>query len=63
MGGGRDADQRLRGKGVAEQATGGEEWFLESAGPVRACRGGHQDVLGVEGGLLVGWKDVGGMGR
>ena len=37
MGGGRDADQRLQGKGVAKQATGGEEWFLESAGPVRAC--------------------------
>ena len=37
MGGGRYADQRLQGKGVAEQATGGEELFLESAGPVRAC--------------------------
>ena len=37
MGGGRDADQRLQGKGVAEQATGSEDCVLESAGPVRAC--------------------------
>ena len=34
MGRGKDADQHLRGKGVAEQATGGEYCFLESAAPV-----------------------------
>ena len=38
MGRGRDADQRLQRKGVAEQATGSEEWVLDPLYISDACK-------------------------
>ena len=56
---GRDADYRLRRQGVAQRATGGEEWVLECAVSVVDRWMGHRAVRGVVGGLLVGLRDRG----
>ena len=54
VGRGRDADQRLQRQGVAQRATGGEEWVLDCAVSVVERWMGHRAVRGVVGGLLVG---------
>ena len=63
VGRGRDADQRLQRQGVAQRATGGEEWVLECAVSVVERWMGHRAVRGVVGGLLVGREGAVGMGR
>ena len=55
----RDADQRLQRQGVAQRATGGEDWVLEAAVSVVERWMGHRAVRGVVGGLLVGWMGRG----
>ena len=47
VGRGRDADQRLQRQGVAQRATGGEEWVLECAVSVVERWMGHRAVRGV----------------
>ena len=63
VGRGRDADQRLQRHGVAQRATGGEEWVLECAVSVVERWMGHRAVRGVVGGLLVGREGAVGVGR
>ena len=63
VGRGRDADQRLQRQGVAQRATGGEEWVLECAVSVVERWMGHRAVRGVVGGLLVGREGAVGVGR
>ena len=62
VGRGRDADQRLQRQGVAQRATGGEEWVLECAVSVVERWMGHRAVRGVVGGLLVGREGAVGVG-
>ena len=63
VGRGRDADQRLQRHGVAQRATGGEDWVLECAVSVVERWMGHRAVRGVVGGLLVGREGAVGVGR
>ena len=63
MGRDGDADYRLRRQGVAQRATGGEEWVLECAVSVVDRWMGHRAMRGVMGGLLVGREGAVGMGR
>ena len=46
MGRGREADQRLQRQGVAQRATGGEEWVLDCAVSVVERWVGHRAVWG-----------------